>query len=316
MKKAAKKILEADHLLVVSHRRPDGDSIGSQLGLTSALRKLNKKVICMNEDPVPEMFSFLKNKRDIKQVRDFGKKIDLIICLDISNLERLGEKLMNLVVNSGKPVINIDHHASNEMFADINVVDTSASSTSELVYRLLKLMKHEISATEAESLLAGIVTDTGSFKFSNTSPLTLKVTADLMSKGADLSRISSEVYMSKPLAKVKLTSLVMERMETLDDKAYSYILGSDFKKLGAKMEYTDGIVNEILYILGINFAVLITEERDGFCRLSFRSKDKKYDANRFARRFSGGGHVFAAGGKSELTAGKTIEKLKKELLKL
>ncbi|MGE3063566.1 MAG: bifunctional oligoribonuclease/PAP phosphatase NrnA [bacterium] len=316
MKRAAKKILDSHSILVVSHKRPDGDSIGSQLGLISGLKKMEKKVLCLNEDPVPEMFSFLRNSRSIKNTSVIKFSPDLIICLDISNLERTGERIFSFLKDSHSFKLNIDHHVSNEYFGDMNIVDTNASSTSELVYDLLVNLDVDISRDIAEPLLAGIVTDTGSFRFSNVTAKTLRCAAYLLEKKADISRISTEVYMSKPLSKVRLSSKVLERMEIIADKSFSYLLSDDFKSYNAKMEYTEGLVNEILNIQGINFAVLLTEESKNFCRLSFRSKDKKYDANKFAEKFDGGGHKFAAGGRLKEKAEIALKKLKRELINL
>ena len=313
MKRAAKKILDSNSILVVSHKRPDGDSIGSQIGLVLGLKKLKKKVDCLNEDPVPEMFSFLKGRELIKTSFKTQKKTDLIVCLDISNAERAGDNLSSLINGSGTFTINIDHHVSNEMFGDFNIVDKDASSTSELVFKLLKALRVDPDRQIADALLTGIVTDTGSFRYSNVSGITLKTAADLLDLGGDISNISTNVYMSKPLSKVRLASKMLERIEIIKDKAFSYLLKDDFIKLGAKMEYTDGLVNEILNIDGINFAVLLTEESDSFSRMSFRSKSDKYDANLFAGRFNGGGHKFAAGGRLNEAGISSIKKLKREL---
>ena len=316
MKKASEKILDSKKILVLSHKRPDGDSIGSQLGLIAALKKIKKGVFCINEDPVPEVFSFLENTDIINTKIKIPDSIDLIICLDISNLDRLGENLLSEIKKRNTFKINIDHHISNEYFGDINIVNTDSSSSSEIIFKLLKKLNIKIDKSVAEPLLTGIVTDTGSFRYSNVNYKTFEIASSLLKLGANLEKISREVYMSNPFSKVKLASKVIERMIIIDDKAFSYILQKDFMDLQAKMEYTDGLVNELLNIKGVNFSVLITEEKINFARISFRSKIKKYDANVFAKNFNGGGHRYAAGGKSDASIEKTLEILEMKLRKL
>ena len=316
MKKAVRKILESEKILILSHRRPDGDSIGSQLGLAAALKMLKKSVSCINQDEVPEVFGFLKNKNIIKTKIKMPSDIDLIICLDISGFDRLGDRLSKIVSTNSIYKINIDHHISNERFCDLNIVEEDASSTSEMIYNLIKLLKIKPDKTIAEALLTGIITDTGGFRFSNTASETLRVSADLTECGADLSKLSVEIYMSRPFAKVRLSSRMIERMKVIGDKAFSYLKLIDFIELEAKMEYTDGLVNEMLNIKGINFSVLLTEEREDFARISFRSKTAEYNADEFAEKFGGGGHKYAAGGRYNGSIKDALKILEKEIRKL
>jgi phosphoesterase RecJ-like protein len=316
MKRAVRKILESEKILILSHRRPDGDSIGSQLGLATALKLLKKRVICINEDEVPEVFGFLKSKKLIKTKIKIPSDIDLIICLDISGFDRLGERLSGAIANNKTYKINIDHHTSNERFCDLNIVEEEASSTSEMIYNLIKMLKVKPDNTIAEALLTGIITDTGGFRFSNTASKTLTITADLIESGADLSKLSVEIYMSRPFAKVRLSSRMIERMKVIGDKAFSYLKLNDFSELDAKMEYTEGLVNEMLNIKGINFSVLLTEERKDLARISFRSKTAKYNADQFAEKFGGGGHKYAAGGRYNGSIKDALKNLEKEIRKL
>lgn len=318
MRKIIQKIKSAKKILIVSHKRPDGDSIGSQIGLILALKKIKKDVFCLNEDDVPETFLFLKGSEIIKKEIPPQKKFNLIITLDMSDLTRPGERIEKYLLDLLKQnifLINIDHHDSNKNFGHENLIDVYSSSTAEIVFKLLKKMNIKLDKDISNALYTGIVSDTGNFMFENTNSETFKIASKLIDEGAERQKISNEVFMSRPFAKVKLISRVIERIKFIDDKVYSYLRLSDFDDLKAKREYTDGIVNELLKIKGVGFAVLLTEE-EGNIRISFRSKIEKYNADLFARKFDGGGHYYAAGGKSRETLERTIQNLEKELYSL
>ncbi len=315
MKKIVEKIKRAKKILVVSHKRPDGDSIGSQIGLLLALKKIKKDIYCLNEDEVPETFLFLKGCELIKNEIPLNKKFDLIVTLDMSDLSRSGErieKFLKELLEKKIFLINIDHHDSNTNFGDENYIDIHSSSTSEIVFKMLKKLNTKFDKDIVNSLYTGMVSDTGNFLFENTKSETFKFASEMIKLGAERQKISNEVYMSRPFQKVKLISRVIDRAKFIDDKVYSFIKLSDFKELNAKKEYTDGIVNELLKIKGVGFAVLLTEEDDQI-RISFRSKTERYNADLFARKFNGGGHYYAAGGRSEDTLENTIKNLEKEL---
>lgn len=318
MKKIIDKIKSEKRILIVSHKRPDGDSIGSQIGLILALKKIKKDVFCLNEDEVPENFLFLKGSEFIRKEIPLQKKFNLIITLDMSDLTRPGERIekyLQELLQQNSFFINIDHHDSNKNFGHENFIDVYSSSTAEIVFKLLKKMRIKFDRNISNALYTGIVSDTGNFMFENTNAETFKIASKLINDGAERQKISNEVFMSRPFAKVKLISRVIDRISFIDDKVYSFIKLSDFDELNAKKEYTDGIVNELLKIKGVGFAVLLTEE-EGTIRISFRSKIEKYNADRFARKFNGGGHYYAAGGKSKDTLEKTIQNLEKELYSL
>ncbi|MEJ5306913.1 MAG: bifunctional oligoribonuclease/PAP phosphatase NrnA [candidate division WOR-3 bacterium] len=318
MKKIIEKIKSAKRILIVSHKRPDGDSIGSQIGLILALKKIKKDVFCLNEDDVPETFRFLKGSEFVKRDIPVQKKFNLVITLDMSDLSRPGdriEKYLYDLLQQNIFLINIDHHDSNKNFGHENFVDVCSSSTAEIVFKLLRKMNIKFDTNISNALYTGIVSDTGNFMFENTNSETFNIASKLIDEGAERQKISNEVFMSRPFAKVKLISRVVDRIKFIDDKVYSYIKLSDFDELKAKKEYTDGIVNELLKIKGVGFAVLLTEE-EGNIRISFRSKIEKYNADLFARKFEGGGHYYAAGGKSSDTLEKTIKNLEKELYSL
>lgn len=293
MKKINELINNADRILIISHKRPDGDSIGSQAGLAAALHDAGKQVSVYNADPVPEMFRFLKASSYIEN--EFKEaEYDLVIFLDCADIDRPG-KIMKEIGSliDDTVTVNIDHHVSNTGFAAYNHVETEASSTSEIVYRLLKMLGYSISEDSATALLCGLITDTGFFKFNNVNHNTLSMASDIMSMGGDLFSISMHAYMERPIEKMHLLSRVFDRIKINNNIALSYIKETDFTELDAKSEYTDGLVNEILYIRNITGSILCIEDGPGV-RISFRSKDG-IDMNELASHYGGGGHINAAG---------------------
>lgn len=298
MKRIIAEIKSAENLLIVSHQRPDGDSIGSQIGLYWALKSMGKNVSILNEDPVPEMFRFLEGWRYVKNSLPQRKPIGLILVVDASGVYRAGERISSFVMkkaSDGICIINIDHHESNDCFGNLNYVLTDASSTSEILFKMMQRMKANIPPQSAESFLTGLVTDTGMFKFDTVGRETMKTASEMIKRGASLSRIAQHVYMEKPFAKIRLMGEMFMRAHIERDRIISYLTKEDFIRYKAKQEYTDGLVNELLYIEGMNAAVLLTEESSRRIRVSFRSKGKKYDMNEFASVYGGGGHFNAAG---------------------
>jgi len=304
-------------VLIVSHQRPDGDSIGSQLGLYHALKSIGRQVKILNEDPVPEMFRFLDGWKHIS--RSIPKeKFETVFFLDASSVSRAGHRIAEYISKISKNafLVNIDHHQSNELFGAANHVVTDASSTSEILFKMLKGLKIDIGKSSAEAFLTGIITDTGMFKFETVEYGTLKSASKLMFLGASAHRIAHQVYMERPFPKIKLMSEMLIRAEIIGDKIISYLKETDFAKYSAKQEYTDGLVNELLFIKGMNAAILLTEESGGKIRISFRSKGSKYDMNKFAASYNGGGHYNAAGAVMELPLMSALKRIKCDFDKL
>ncbi len=294
MKKTIKTINDSNNVLVIGHKRPDGDSIGSCIAMYYTLKEKGKNVSILNDDPVPESFEFINTGNIVKNDCN-GFIPDLIIYLDSATEERVGDNVSKIVDGFGNVYcINIDHHPNNPKYCDLNYIDSKASSTCEMLYGIFNAMNVKIDSDIAEALLTGIVTDTGFFKFDNVSPETMKIASILMEKGADLNKIAHEIAMNRPVEEIHLTTRVYERMTFIENKVYSYIKNSDFIDIGAKSEYTDGIVNQLLYQRKIDVAVLIIEDGDNV-RMSFRGKGSKYDLNALAGTFGGGGHINASG---------------------
>src|SRR6187455_3609131 len=187
---------EARTFCIVGHIRPDGDCVGSQLGLTLALRAEGKKVVCWNEDCIPQKYRFLDPDHVIQKPKR-GQAFDCVIATDAASFERLGA--VGPCVNNRKVFINIDHHESNTRYADINWVSAHEPSTGELIFRLLKVAKWPITKHISDCLFTAVSTDTGSFQYPNTTPGTYHVAGELVRRGANLAKICDEVYQSYPL---------------------------------------------------------------------------------------------------------------------
>ena len=304
------RINNSDNILIISHKSPDGDSIGSILGLGISLKKaFDKNINISINDEVPNRFSFLKTE-EIGYV-DSTEEYDLVFMLDCGDFHRAG-----IHVDSEK-VINIDHHITNPHYGDINFVKSDASSTSEIVYDLLKDMNIELDIDAAEALYTGIVSDTGSFKYSCTSPETHLVASELVSRGIDRDKIINNLFQSKKLTSVLLLKEAIEHMELLDEGKISYLYISEelLKNSGARIREGDVLVEFFRDIQEVEVSVTLKKTDEGY-KGSLRSKNE-IDVSKIASRYGGGGHRKAAGFLTDLDIDKLkidlINEIKKEL---
>lgn len=281
-------------ICVAGHIRPDGDCVGSQLGLTLALRNEGKKAVCWNEDPVPQKYRFLDPAGLFQKPRR-GGKFDCLIATDAASFERLGK--VGACVAERKLLINIDHHESNTRFADLNWVSAREPSTGELIYRLLRVAKWPVTKPIADCLFTAVSTDTGSFQYSTTRPGTYHVAGELVARGADLARICDEVYQSYPLSRVRLLRHIYSRFRLThhDQIAYVWLKQADFARTGAESSDTEGLIDHIRAIAPVVIACVFEEIEPELTRVSLRSKSEKVNVNEIAAQFGGGGHPAAAG---------------------
>lgn len=280
---------------IVGHIRPDGDCIGSQLGLGYALRNLGKKVTCWNEDPLPDKLAFLDPSGRFLQRPRPGRAFDCVIATDCATFERLGS--VAPCIGRRKVFINIDHHASNTRYADLNWVSPKEPSTGELIVRLLEAGRWTITPPIADCLFAAVSTDTGSFQYPSTRPPTFHVAAKLVQCGADLGRICNEVYHSYSLSRVRLLQHVYNEFKlTADDQvAYFWLRRKDYQRTGAKPDDSEGLIDHIRAIQPVVVACLFEEMEPDLTRVSLRSKNERVNVNEIAQKFGGGGHHAAAG---------------------
>jgi len=279
---------------IVGHVRPDGDCIGSQLGLTLALRNEGKKVVCWNEDAVPQKYKFM-DPDGLFQKPKRGRRFDCVIATDCASFERLGKA--GKCIADRKTFINIDHHESNTRYADINWVSAREPSCGELIYRLLKVARWPISRPIADCLFTAISTDTGSFQYPTTRPGTFHTGAELVTRGADLAKICDEVYQSFPLSRVRLLKHLYThfRLTHQNQIAYLWLRKADFARAGSESDETEGLIDHIRDIEPVVIACVFEEVEPELTRISLRSKNTKVNVSEIAEQFGGGGHSAAAG---------------------
>ena len=287
-------IKQSETICIVGHVRPDGDCIGSQVGLSLALINAGKKVTCWNEDSVPAKLEFLDPKK-LVQKPEPGRQFDCVIATDCASLERLGN--VADCIKDRKLFINIVHHASNTRYADLNWIAAREPSTGELIFRLLKAGNWPITPAISDCLFTAVSTDTGSFQYPTTRPATYHVAGELVKRGANLARICDEVYQSFPLGRVRLLRHVYNKFRLTHNNqiAYFWLKKSDYTRTGTDPSDSEGLIDHIRAIEPVIVACVFEEIDPGLTRISLRSKSPKVDVNKIAQTFGGGGHSAAAG---------------------
>lgn len=279
---------------VVGHVRPDGDCIGSQLALSLALKAEGKKVACWNEDVVPDKLKFLDVGKIFERPRR-GEKFDCVIATDCASFERLGK--CGPAVENRTILINIDHHQSNTRYGDINWISAREASTGELIFKLLKAASWPITRQIADCLFTAVSTDTGSFQYATTKPMTYHTAGELVKRGANLAKICDEVYQSYPMSRVKLLKHLYNkfRLTHNDQIAYLWLKKKDFARTGADTSESEGLIDHMRDIQPVEIACVLEEIESDVTRISLRSKNPKVNVNEIAAQFGGGGHKAAAG---------------------
>jgi phosphoesterase RecJ-like protein len=287
-------IAASKSICVVGHIRPDGDCIGSQIGLTLALRHEGKDVVCWNEDKVPHKYTFLDQDGVLEKPRQ-GRQFDCVIATDSASFERLGK--VGPCITKRKLFINIDHHQSNTRYGDLNWVSAREPSTGELIYRLLKIAKWPVTKPIADCLFTAVSTDTGSFQYPSTRPGTYRVAGELVQQGADLAKICDEVYQSYPLSRARLLKHVYSHFRLTDQNriGYFWLKKADFARTGAESSDSEGLIDHIRAIEPVVVACVFEEMEPELTRISLRSKSKDVNVNEIAALFGGGGHPAASG---------------------
>lgn len=315
------EIKAASNIVITSHKSPDGDSVGSSLGLLHFIEKLGKTATVCHPDPAPSFLywldtsSFLLMTEQPEAVTAAFAKADLVFCLDYNATNRIGPDMQALLEAATCKTVMIDHHLNPEAFPTLTVSETSASSTSELIVELIEqsgngdLLDQKIGTP----LYLGILTDTGSFRFSSVQPRTHEVLAKLLAAGVEHHLVHEVLNDNNTASRFRLQGYAMcEKLEIMED--YMMAVISLSKEELAKYNYqkgdTDSLANQVLSIKGMKAAIVFTE-RDGIMKISFRSKGAQNPVNVMAgEHFSGGGHANASGGMSKLSVTETLEKIK------
>jgi phosphoesterase RecJ-like protein len=288
-------IKEYNKFMITSHMDPDGDSIGSQLGLYHALRDAGKKTVIINQGAVPAKYNFLDAGGVIKSQ---DKKIDfvpeVVFIIECPSLERIG--LVRNSIPESAITINIDHHPGNSQYADINLVDSEGSAAGEIIYFMLELGGYEITPEIARQLYAAIAADTGGFRFGSTSARGMKAASELIQRGADPKFISDRLFNNFSPETIRLLGHTLASLKLEADGRIGYVTVTldDLNRSGADLQNSEGFVDFTLAISGIMLGILFKEVSSDEVKVSVRSQDS-FDAAAFARMFNGGGHTNAAG---------------------
>jgi bifunctional oligoribonuclease and PAP phosphatase NrnA len=316
LRAVADAIREHDRFAVVTHENPDGDALGSMLAATLGLRALGKDVVMFRTSsaPMPAEYHFL-DLDDIPREppADLGERV--LLAVDCANERRIGPDPAELL--RARAVLDVDHHHDNSRFGTINLIVDDASSTAEIVRDVLREVGVELTPEIAEALYVGLVTDTGRFQYSNTTPKALRVAAELVEAGADVHGIFRHVYETVQFAKLKLLARALERAQLFEGGrlVVSYLLKDDFGDVGAEEPYSEGIIDSLRAVEGSEMVALIREppRNEGPARrISLRSSHDEVDVSAIARKAGGGGHRQAAGFSSERPIGEIIGFLRRE----
>jgi bifunctional oligoribonuclease and PAP phosphatase NrnA len=302
---------------LASHTYPDGDAIGSLLALGLALKAMRKEVHFFNPSPIPAVYRFLPSVSLIRQQVAPNERFDAAVVLDCGDIDRVGEAVSS--VAQLPLLINIDHHVTNTRFGHLQWIDVDACATAEMIYRLIKALPVKIDCAIATAIYTGILTDTGSFRFSNTNHAAFVICAEMIARGANAYEVAQHVYGTYSLGRIKLLNLALDSLEISSNGKMSIMTLTQrmLKETRTQSEDIDGIINYARRIQDVKVAALIHELSGGASNaprghrqfhVSLRS-DGSVDVAGIAARFGGGGHVSASGFGAETTLGELKARL-------
>jgi len=286
------EIRKRETFLITTHVNPEGDAIGSSLALALALSSIGKKVEVITQDPVPKGLKFLPSSDTIKQAKSIDRRFDAVITVDCGDLERVGFlKIDNI---PGDILINIDHHVTNKGFGAVNFVEDAVASA-QLIYDIMKRLNIPLTPDIATCIYTAIMTETGSFRYSNTTSETFKIAQEMVSAGAMPWNIAEQIFNRNNIGRIKLLGLILESLDRSDDGKISWITVKEqmYRETGTSKEDVEDFINFPRSIEGVEVAILFRESNQGW-KISLRSNGK-VDVSNMALEFGGGGHSMAAG---------------------
>ena len=281
---------------LLSHVRPDGDAIGSQLALGFSLLAMGKSVRMINEDGLPDNLAFLAGSERIESPPSEPIDVEVAIALDTATKPRLGEAALHAVSAAGL-WLNIDHHISNPGYGDINCIDATSPATGQILYDLITRLGMPMPAETRDAIYVAVSTDTGSFQYPSTTAKTYEMAADLIRRGLDVGTINSKTYDDHPYRRLELMRALLNTLERTPDGIVAHweLREKTRIDLALRPEDSEGLIDVIRAIRGVQLAAFFEELPDGKVRVSMRSKDKRLDVCQIAMEFGGGGHALAAG---------------------
>jgi bifunctional oligoribonuclease and PAP phosphatase NrnA len=311
------ELQDGERFLLTTHEGPDGDALGSLLALHRVLTELGKDSVMFlaaKEFPLPVEYRFLPLEEVFHE-----PPVDLVdrtvVFLDCGNIDRMP---VDFLQRDGATVLNLDHHHDNTRFGTVNLVDTEASCTAEIVYRIARRLGAEITPDIASALYVALVTDTGRFMYENTGPAAHRMAADLIEAGVNVADTFRRLYERVPIEKLRLIARALEHTKRLEDGALAitYISADDYSAAGAEEILTEGIIDYVRALEGTELAAVVRDRADGdrkARKVSLRSTSGAIDVSEIARAHGGGGHARAAGFSTDLPYPDLVEMLRSEL---
>lgn len=282
--------------VLLSHVRPDGDAIGSQLALGYSLLAAGKSVRMINEDGVPENLAFMAGCEAIERPPAAPLEVEIAIALDTATRPRLGENSLH-AASKALRMINIDHHISNPRYGDVNLIDPTSPATGQIIYQLIAALGLPLPAESRDAIYVAVSTDTGSFQYPSTTAATYDLAADLIRRGLDVGTVNANTYDNFPYRRVELMRALLNTLERTPDGIIAHweLRDETRAQLALTPDDSEGLIDIIRAIRGVQVAVFFEELADGKIRVSMRSKDRRYNVSEIATEFGGGGHTLAAG---------------------
>lgn len=311
MNNLAKIVAESNRIAITSHINPDGDSIGSILGLGLALKQKYENVDIFITDTLPSRYDFLPGSEYIKHYHDVkDKEFDLFFVLDCGDEDRIGSSIE--LLKKSNTVVNIDHHFTNSQFGHINILDPKSSSTCEMIYSVIKGLGLKIDEDIATCLYTGIITDSGNFIYDNATDKTHLIAAELLKTNMDKQEIMYHLYQKKSLKNIRFLGYALSNMEIeLEGRlALLEISREILNEFDLSTNEIEEVVNYGRDIEGVDISVTLREEDDNKIKLSFRSKSDHVDVSALAKLFNGGGHKKASGA----TVASSLKEAKAEVI--
>lgn len=282
--------------VIMSHVRPDGDAIGSQVALGFSLMAMGKTVYLVNEDGLPESMAFMAGSEKVMTPPAEPLDIEVAIALDTATKPRLGDGALH-AASKAKFWVNIDHHISNPAYGDLNIIDGTSPATGQILYHLIRALEMPLPAETRDAIYVAVSTDTGSFQYGSTTAATYELGADLIRRGLDVGKINADTYDNHPYRRLELMRALLNTLDISADGKLAHWELRDATRISLNLQPDDseGLIDMIRAIRGVQVAVFFEELEGGKIRVSMRSKDKSVNVCEVALKFGGGGHALAAG---------------------
>lgn len=282
--------------VLMSHVRPDGDAIGSEIALGFSLMALGKTVFIINEDGVPESLEFLKGSEKVTTPPKDPFEVEVAIALDTAAKPRLGDGSLH-AASKAKIWLNIDHHISNPGYGDINLIDARKPATGQIVYEMINALGYPIPDETRDAVYVAVSTDTGSFQYGSTTAATYELGADLIRRGLNVGKINADTYDNHPYRRLELMRALLNTLQISEDGQLACweLLDKTRIDLNLQPDDSEGLIDMIRSVKGVRVAAFFEELQDGKIRVSMRSKDAGINVCDVASEFGGGGHALAAG---------------------